>query len=66
MALVSVIMPAYKVEQYLEQCLQSVVDQDLKDIEIIAIDNGSPDKCGNIIRRFAEVDKRIIPIYQKK
>ena len=39
----------YKVEQYLEQCLQSVVDQDLKDIEIIAIDNGSPDKCGNII-----------------
>ena len=66
MALVSVIMPAYKVEQYLEQCLQSVVDQDLKDIEIIAIDNGSPDKCGNIIRRFAEVDKRIIPIFIKK
>lgn len=39
-------MPAYRVEEYLDQCLQSVVDQDLKDIEIIVIDNGSPDRCG--------------------
>jgi len=65
MALISVIMPAYKVEQYLEQCLQSVVDQDLKDIEIIPIDNGSPDKCGDIIREFAKNDKRIKPIFIK-
>lgn len=63
MALVSVIMPAYKVEQYLNQCLQSVVDQDFEDIEIIAIDNGSPDKCGDIIRKFAEHDERIKPLF---
>lgn len=63
MTLVSVIMPAYKVEQYLDQCLRSVVEQDLKDIEIIAIDNGSPDKCGDIIRKFAKNDKRVKPIF---
>lgn len=66
MALVSVIMPAYKVEQYLDQCLQSVVAQDLKDIEIIAIDNGSPDKCGDIIRKFAKTDQRMKPIFIEK
>ena len=66
MPLVSVIMPAYKVEQYLDQCLKSVVEQDLKDIEIIAIDNGSPDGCGDIIRKFAKQDQRINPIFIKK
>lgn len=66
MALVSVIMPAYKVEQYLNQCLQSVIEQDLEDIEIIVIDNGSPDKCGDIIRKFAKNDKRFKPIFIKK
>ena len=66
MILVSVIMPAYKVEQYLEQCLQSVVNQDLKNIEIIAIDNGSPDRCGEIIKKFASLDKRITPLFIKK
>ncbi len=66
MPLVSVIMPAYKVEKYLEQCLKSVVEQDLEDIEIIPIDNGSPDSCGEIIRRFAKDDKRIKPIYIEK
>lgn len=47
----------------MSQCLQSVIDQDLKDIEIIAVDNGSPDKCGEIIRRFASADARIKPIF---
>ena len=66
MALISVIMPAYKVDQYLDQCLQSVIDQDLEDIEIIAIDNGSPDKCGSIIKKFASLDKRVKPIFIKE
>lgn len=65
MPLISVIMPAYRVEEYLDQCLQSVVDQDLKDIEIIVIDNGSPDRCGKIIRKFAKKDARIKPIFIK-
>ncbi len=66
MPLVSVIMPAYKVEQYLDQCLRSVVEQDLEDIEIIAIDNGSPDRCGDIIKSFAKKDRRIKPIFIEK
>lgn len=65
MPLISVIMPTYKVEEYLPQCLESVMNQDLKDIEIIPVDDGSPDTCGAIIDRYASQDKRIHPIHQK-
>ena len=48
MAKVSVILPVYNVEQYLEQCLDSIIGQTLRDIEIICIDDGSSDNSLNI------------------
>ena len=61
---VSVIMPTYKVEKYFEQALLSVVDQTLRDIEIIPVDDGSPDNCGVIMDAYASKDPRIKPIHQ--
>lgn len=65
MPLISVIMPTYKVEEYLPQCLESVMNQDFQDIEIIPVDDGSPDSCGAIIDNYASQDERIHPIHQK-
>lgn len=62
---VSVVVPVYNVEKYLKECLDSITSQTLKDIEIIVIDDGSPDRCGEIIDSYANKDKRIIPIHQK-
>jgi glycosyltransferase involved in cell wall biosynthesis len=50
---VSIIVPIYNVEPFLEQCVQSLVDQTCQDIEVILVDDGSPDKCGEICDRFA-------------
>lgn len=49
---VSVILPVYNVQQYLEQCLESLVNQTLEDIEIIAINDGSTDNSGDILKRY--------------
>lgn len=43
--LISIIVPVYKVEQYLDRCVQSIVDQTYKNLEIILVDDGSPDNC---------------------
>ena len=45
-SLVSVIVPIYKVEKYLNKCVDSIINQSYKNIEIILVDDGSPDKCG--------------------
>lgn len=58
--LVSIIIPAYKAEKYLRCCLDSVIKQTLKEIEIICIDDGSPDDCPNILQEYAAVDPRVI------
>lgn len=55
---VSIIIPVYNVEQYIRQALDSVVNQTLKDIEIICIDDCSPDNCWNILNEYASKDKR--------
>ena len=57
-------MPTYRVEPYFEQALLSVVDQTLRDIEIIPVDDGSPDNCGAIMDAYATKDPRIKPIHQ--
>ncbi|EMX2701276.1 glycosyltransferase family 2 protein, partial [Campylobacter jejuni] len=60
--LVSVIIPIYNVEKYLRECLDSVVNQTLREIEIILINDGSTDNCGKICDEYATKDKRIIVI----
>ena len=50
---ISIILPCYNVEQYLEQCLETVKRQTLKDIEIICVNDGSKDRSLEIIREFA-------------
>ncbi len=63
--LVSVIVPVYKVpEKYLRQCIKSIQDQTLKELEIILVDDGSPDECGKICDEYAENDKRIKVVHQ--
>ena len=62
---VSVIVPVYKTEKYLKECIDSIRNQTLKDIEIICIDDGSPDKCGEMLESFAKEDKRIKVFHQK-
>lgn len=54
MAFVSVIIPIYNVEKYLRQCIDSVIAQDFHDIEIILVDDGSPDSCPQICDEYAE------------
>lgn len=56
---VSIIVPVYDTEAYLEQCLDSVLDQTLEDIEIICINDDSPDNSQAILERYAQKDKRI-------
>ena len=62
---VSVVIPIYNVERYLRQCIDSVVNQTLKDIEIICVDDGSPDNCDAIIDEYAQKDNRIVAIHKE-
>ena len=61
----SVIIPVYKVEPYLRQCLDSVVNQTYKNLEIILVDDGSPDNCGAICDEYAQKDERIRVIHKR-
>ena len=61
---VSVILPIMNVEKYLDQCLTSVCNQTLKDLQIICVDDGSTDSSGAIIDRFAAADPRIVAIHK--
>lgn len=63
--LISVLIPIYNTEKYLRQCLDSVVDQTYRNLEIICVDDGSTDSSKDIIKEYAERDSRIIPIYNK-
>ncbi len=62
---VSIIIPVYNSEKYLTKCLDSVVNQTLKDIEVFCIDDGSTDNSWEIIQGYAKHDKRIVAIQQK-
>ena len=65
MAKVSVIIPVYNVEKYLEACLESLKYQSLRDIEVICVNDGSTDNSLGILDRFAKNDKRFVVIDQK-
>ncbi len=62
---ISVIVPVYKVEKYLRRCLDSICAQTYKNFELILIDDGSPDNCGNICDEYAKQHNRIHVIHQK-
>ena len=62
---VSIIVPVYKVEKYLDRCVESIVSQKYKNIEIILIDDGSPDRCPDMCDGWKEKDERIKVIHKQ-
>ena len=62
--LISIVIPIYKVESYLKRCIYSVMIQTYHNLEIILVDDGSPDQCGDICEDFAKKDSRI-KVYHK-
>ena len=63
--LVSIIVPVYEVEEYLDKCVQSLLSQSMRDIEIILVDDGSPDGCGRMCDGYADADPRVRVIHKK-
>jgi len=61
----SIIVPVYKVEEYLDQCVQSVLVQTFCDYELILVDDGSPDSCGSMCDSFAEGDQRVKVVHKR-
>ena len=61
----SIIVPIYKVEKFLTQCIDSILAQTYSDFELILVDDGSPDNCPRICDEYAEKDSRIIVIHKK-
>ena len=61
---VSIVVPVYKVEKYIHLCMKTLLNQTLKDIEIILVDDGSPDNCGKICDDYAKLDNRVKVVHQ--
>lgn len=61
----SIIVPVYKAEKYIDECINSILEQDFADFELILVDDGSPDGCGRIIDGYASADKRIKVVHKK-
>src|SRR3989339_194775 len=64
MKMISVIIPCYNVENYIEQCLESIINQSYKDIQIICVDDGSADNTPDILSKYSAKDVRIQIITQ--
>ncbi|MBO7413087.1 MAG: glycosyltransferase family 2 protein [Fibrobacter sp.] len=65
MATVSIIVPIYNVEEELRKCVSSILAQTYRDIEVILVDDGSPDNCGAICDDFAQKDSRVVVIHKE-
>ena len=63
--LVSVIIPVYKVEKYLPMCVDSVLNQTYQNLEVILVDDGSPDNCPAICDEYAAQEERVTAVHQK-
>lgn len=63
---VSIIVPVYNVEKYLEQCLDSLIHQTLKEIEIICVNDGATDSSAEILEKYKSVDNKIFIAKNKK
>ena len=62
---ISVIVPVYKVEKYLNRCVDSILNQTFADFECILVDDGSPDNCGIMCDEYAKKDKRVVVIHKE-
>ena len=58
--MISIIVPVYKVAPYLRQCVESIINQTYRDLEILLIDDGSPDECGEICEEYKNRDNHEI------
>lgn len=63
--LVSIVIPVYKVEPYIRQALDSVINQTHKNLQIVLVDDGSPDSCGTICDEYAQKDGRVVVIHKE-
>lgn len=63
--LVSIIVPVYKVEQYLKRCMESILNQTYKNIEVILVNDGSPDNCPALCDEYAKIDSRVRVIHKE-
>jgi glycosyltransferase involved in cell wall biosynthesis len=62
---ISVVVPIYKVEKFLKRCIDTIVNQTYKNLEVILVDDGSPDKCGKIAEDYGNLDSRIKVVHKK-
>lgn len=65
MSEISIIVPVYKVERYLRRCIDSILNQTFNDFDLILVDDGSPDSCGDICEKYAKTDNRITIIHRE-
>ena len=63
--LISVIVPIYNVEKYIKKCIDSIINQTYKNLEIILVNDGSPDECGKICDEYERIDSRIVVIHKE-
>ena len=63
--MISVIVPVYKVEKYLDNCVRSILTQTYSDFELILVDDGSPDNCPKICDDYATNDDRIVVLHKQ-
>lgn len=63
--MISILIPVYKVEDYLSRCIDSVLSQDFQDWEMVLVDDGSPDRCPQICDEYARKDKRIKVVHKQ-
>ena len=63
--LISIVLPIYNVENYIEKCMESVLNQTYKNIEIILVDGGSPDNCPIICDQYVKEDNRVKVVHKE-
>ncbi len=64
-SIISIVIPIYNVEPYLVQCVDSVINQTYTNLEIILVDDGSPDNCGKICDAYSAQDSRVVVIHKE-